>query len=278
MIKFVSYEFDKGISFGALKEDIIIDLSDVAQNLKEVLIRGPLDRLIDIVENRSEGIDFNKVIFHQVIPNASRIICVGKNYKDHAVEMGGSVPKNINLFIRTSQSLVGHKQSLIKSKVSSHYDYEGELAVIIGKGGRHIREKDAIKHIAGYSCLLDGSMRDFQSHSITAGKNFDSSGSFGPWLMPSVYITDPQNLNIITRINGGIVQRCSTKNMIFPIKKIIAYVSSFTFLNPGDIISTGTPDGVGYGRNPPLWLKDGDLVEVEIDKVGTLLNYIKTEI
>ena len=277
MIKFVSYEFDKGISFGALKGDIIIDLSDIAQSLKDVLIRGPLDRLIDIVESRSEGIDLNKVIFHQVIPNASRVICVGKNYEDHAIEMGGNIPKNINLFIRTSQSLVGHKQSLIKSRVSSHYDYEGELALIIGKGGRHISEKDAIKHIAGYSCFLDGSMRDFQNHSITAGKNFDSSGSFGPWLLPSTYITDPQDLKIITRVNGNIVQRSSTKNMIFSIKKIIEYVSSFTFLNPGDVISTGTPDGVGYAQTPPLWLKDGDLVEVEIEKVGILSNYIKTE-
>ena len=121
-------------------------------------------------------------------------------------------------------------------------------------------------------------MRDFQSHSITAGKNFDSSGSFGPWLLPSTYIVDPQNLKITTRVNGHTVQSCSTKNMIFSIKKIIEYVSSFTFLNPGDVISTGTPDGVGYGQNPPLWLKDGDLVEVEIDKVGTLSNYIKTEL
>ena len=278
MIKFLSYEFDKGVTFGALKDNLIIDLSDVGNSLKEVLTMGPIDNLIDLANSRTNGISIDRVIFHQVIPDALRIICVGKNYIDHAIEMGGDVPNEPNLFVRTPQSLVGHKQSLIKSKVSQKYDYEGELALVIGKGGKYINQEDAMKHVVGYSCFLDGSFRDYQSHSITAGKNFDSSGAFGPWLVPSKYITNPQDLEIRTTINGKIMQKSSTKKMIFSIKKIIEYISSFTFLQPGDVITTGTPKGVGFGRTPPFWLKVGDLIEIEIEKIGVLSNYINKEI
>ena len=278
MINFLSYEFDKGVTFGALKDNLIIDMSDVGNSLKEVLTMGPIDNLIDLANNRTSDIGIDRVIFHQVIPDASRIFCVGKNYVDHAIEMGGNVPNEPNLFIRTPQSLVGHKQSLIKSKVSQKYDYEGELALVIGKGGKYINQEDAMKHVAGYSCFLDGSFRDYQSHSITAGKNFDSSGAFGPWLVPSKYITNPQNLEIRTSVNGKIMQRCSSAKMIFSIKKIIEYISSFTFLQPGDVIATGTPKGVGFGRTPPFWLKVGDLIEIEIEKIGVLSNYINKEI
>lgn len=276
-MKFVSYEYTEGVKFGAVIGDRIIDLSDAGPSLKDVLATGPLDNLIKVAESRTATVDLDHVVLHQVIPNSGRIICVGKNYRDHAKEMGGEAPANPNLFVRTTQSLVGHQQSVVKPFVSEQYDFEGELAVIIGRGGRHIEEAKALQHVAGYSCFLDGTLRDYQKHSFTAGKNFDSSGACGPWLVPAREVPDPQVLTLTTRVNGVEMQKGTTADMIFTVAQIIAYVSAFTHIEPGDVLATGTPAGVGAGRSPPLWLSPGDQVEVEIERIGILSNTVKAE-
>ena len=165
------------------------------------------------------------------------------------------------------------------SKVSSHFDYEGELAVIIGKPGRYIAKADALKHIAGYACYNDGSIRDWQmhTHQFIPGKNFPQSGSYGPWMVTADEIADPSKLTLITRLNGQELQRTGTDLMIFPIPELIEYISGFTTLNPGDVIATGTPGGVGFKRKPPLYMKAGDVVEVDISSVGVLRNPIVDE-
>lgn len=276
-MKFVSYEYNEGVKFGAVIDDGIIDLSDAGPSLKAVLGTGPLDNLIKVAETRSPTVDLDHVILHQVIPDTDRILCVGKNYKDHAKEMGGEVAANPNLFMRTAQSVVGHQQSVIMPRISEQYDFEGELAVVIGRGGRHIDVDRALEHVAGYTCFLDGSVRDYQKHSFTAGKNFDSSGACGPWLVPAREIADPQNLRLTTRVNGEVMQDASTQDMIFTIPFLISYISGFTHLEPGDVLATGTPAGVGAGRTPPLWLKPGDSIDIEIENVGTLSNTVKAE-
>ena len=276
-MRFVSYEYREGVKLGAVIDDGIIDLSDAGESLKSVLATGPLDNLIKVAERRQPSVALDHVVLHQVVPDAGRVICVGKNYHDHAKEMGGEAPVQPNLFMRTPQSLVGHQQSVVKPKVSDQYDYEGELAVIIGRGGRHIPTEKALAFVAGYSCFLDGSVRDFQKHSFTAGKNFDSSGACGPWLVPAQEIADPQALRLVTRVNGDVLQDASTGDMIHSVASLIAYISQFTHLEPGDVIATGTPAGVGAGRTPPLWLKPGDQVEVEIEAIGVLANTVKAE-
>jgi 2-keto-4-pentenoate hydratase/2-oxohepta-3-ene-1,7-dioic acid hydratase in catechol pathway len=276
-MKFVSYEYNEGIKFGAVIDNGVIDLSDAGPSLKEVLATGPLDNLIKVAEQRSATVDLDHVVLHQVIPDAGRILCVGRNYKDHAKEMGGEVPAHPNLFMRTTQSLVGHQQSVVKPMASEQYDYEGELAVIIGRGGRHITADKALAYVAGYTCFLDGSLRDYQKHSFTAGKNFDSSGACGPWLVPAREISNPQTLALTTRVNGAVMQSASTQDMIFSVASLIAYISVFTHLEPGDVLATGTPAGVGAGRTPPVWLRPGDRIEVEIEGIGTLSNTVKAE-
>lgn len=276
-MKFVSYEYTDGVKVGAVINDGIIDLSDAGPSLKAILTTGPLDNLIKVAEQRTPSVDLDHVVLHQVIPDTGRIICVGRNYREHAKEMGSEPPKVPNLFMRTAQSLVGHQQSVLKPGVSDQYDYEGELAVIIGRGGRHIPADKALSHVAGYSCFMDGTLRDFQKHSFTAGKNFDSSGACGPWLVPAREIPDPQTLHLQTRINGTVMQDASTLDMIFTVADIISYISQFTHLEPGDVLATGTPSGVGAGREPPVWLVPGDHIDIEINGVGVLSNVVKAE-
>ncbi|TAL04229.1 MAG: FAA hydrolase family protein [Rhodospirillaceae bacterium] len=276
-MKFVSYEYNHGPSFGAVIDKDIVDLSDAGPSLRAVLASGPLSNLRAVVASRKPSVALDHVVLHQVVPDAARIICVGRNYADHAAEFGGVPPTDPNLFIRTTKSLVGHEQSVVCPRASVQYDFEGELAVVIGRGGRHIPADRALSHVAGYTCFLDGSVRDYQKHSFTAGKNFDSSGACGPWLVPGSEIPDPQDLTLTTRLNGEVVQHASTSQMVFSVAQIIAYISIFTHLEPGDVIATGTPAGVGGGRKPPLWMKPGDRIEVEISKVGILANTVIPE-
>jgi len=276
-MKFVSYEYTHGPRFGAVIGNDIVDLSDAGPSLRAVLATGPLDNLQAVAARRKPTVSLDHVVLLQVIPDAARVICIGKNYRDHAAEMGGPPPENPNLFMRTPQSLVGHRQSIVCPSASKEYDYEGELAVVIGKGGRRIAPDRALNHVAGYTCFLDGTVRDFQKHSFTAGKNFDSSGACGPWLIPATEVPDPQNLMLTTRINGEVVQQSNTSQMIYSVAAVISYISTFTHLEPGDVISTGTPAGVGAGRKPPKWLKPGDKVEVEIERIGILANTVISE-
>lgn len=214
---------------------------------------------------------YDEVTFLPVITRPEKIICAGMNYREKRDEFNEKDP-DPTLFIRFADSQIGHLCGLKKPEISNEFDYEGELAVIIGRSGSHISEADAPSHIAGYSCYMDGSVRDWQHSWFTAGKNWPATGGFGPWLVTADEIPDPQSLEIVTRLNGREVQRDSTHHMLHPICELIAYISTFSALSPGDVILTGSPGGVGKKRNPPLFMWPGDLVEVEISGIGRLVN------
>ena len=221
----------------------------------------------------------SSVIWHPVIPNPDKILCVGLNFLEHIREVGKKVEDYPLVFMRLASTQVGHLQPIIRPKASDNLDFEGELAVIIGKAGRHIAKENALAHVAGYSIYNDASVRDWQRHTTqyTPGKNFPSTGGFGPWMVTADEIPDTTKLRLTTRLNGEVVQDSGLDDFCFSISQIIAYLSTFTELTPGDVIITGTPKGVGAGRKPPLWMKPGDRVEVEISAIGTLVNPVVQE-
>ena len=184
--------------------------------------------------------------------------------------VGRELPKQPSMFIRFADTLVGHGGEMIRPTVSDNFDFEGELALVIGKAGRHIKAEHALDHVAGYTCFVDGSVRDYQKFSVTSGKNFPGTGPLGPWLVTTDEIPDPSRLTLTTRLNGKEVQHATTDQLIYAIPQIIAFCSDFTALSPGDVIATGTPEGVGHSRKPPLWMKPGDALEVEISGIGML--------
>lgn len=207
------------------------------------------------------------------VPNPGKIICVGLNYDEHRMESKRPKAEYPTLFIRWPDTLVGHKQPLRCPTQSTRFDYEGELALVIGKPGRNISAREALSHVAGYSCFNDASVRDWQKHTsqFTPGKNFPSTAGFGPWLSVGD-ISDPGSLTLSTRLNGVTFQESGVDQMLFDIPSLIAYISTFTHLATGDVIATGTPGGVGVSREPPVFMTPGDVVEVEISGIGTLVN------
>jgi 2-keto-4-pentenoate hydratase/2-oxohepta-3-ene-1,7-dioic acid hydratase in catechol pathway len=230
------------------------------------------------------GLAADRVRFLPVIPSPRKIICVGVNYLAHIREMGREPPAYPTLFVRYPDSLVGHGEVLRRPRESTHYDYEGELAIVIGRPARRVAAAEALASVAGYTCLLDGSVRDWQNHTtqFIPGKNFPATGSCGPWLVTTDEIPDPSRLHIETRINGQVMQSAPTSDLCFDVRRIVEYVSAFTPLSPGDVIATGTPSGVGFARKPPRWLVPGDVVEVSITGsggpgIGTLRNVVADE-
>jgi len=210
--------------------------------------------------------------------STAKILCVGVNYRPHIEEMGREIPSYPVVFTRFASSLVGPGEPVIRPQASEQLDFEGELAIVIGKNARHVSRENALDYVAGYCCFLDGSVRDWQRHTgqFTAGKNFDRSGAIGP-MVPAADVPDPTTLELTTRVNGEVMQRGNVADLVFDIPRLIEYCSTFTELRPGDIIATGTPGGVGAARTPPVWLKDGDVVEVDISGIGVLRNPIQDE-
>ncbi len=238
---------------------------------------GPeeLERLTGKVSDR---IPLASVQLSAPVAPTSKIILLGFNYKAHIEETTGVENEFPPLFARWSDSLVGHEGRLVRPLASETYDFEGEFALVIGKGGRRIPRDSALDHVLGYTCFFDGSVRSYQKHSVTAGKNFPDSGAMGPWIVTGAENdADPSAFSLETRVNGNTVQSATGDLLIFDIPRIISYVSEFTCLSPGDVIATGTPGGVGARRNPPLWLKPGDTVEVEISGIGVLRNTVSAE-
>ncbi|WP_417221043.1 fumarylacetoacetate hydrolase family protein [Achromobacter spanius] len=213
------------------------------------------------------------------VPAPRKILCVGLNYGRHVAEAGRDLPAHPSLFARFADSVVGHRDAVWKPRASDRFDYEGELAVVIGRGGRHIAAQDALAHVAGYTCMAENSVRDFQKHNaqVTPGKNFERSGAIGPWLVTADEVGDPARLQVISRLNGELMQQGDVSDLIFPIPELIAYISAFTPLSPGDIIATGTPEGVGSSRKPPRFMVAGDTLEVDIPGIGTLVNTVADE-
>jgi 2-keto-4-pentenoate hydratase/2-oxohepta-3-ene-1,7-dioic acid hydratase in catechol pathway len=209
----------------------------------------------------------------------SKILCVGINYGLHIQEMGREVPANPSVFVRFADSFVGHEQPVVRPFVSERLDYEAELAIVIGQPCRHVSVEQAMDYVGGYTCLADNSVRDFQKHAaqVTPGKNFERSGSIGPWIVTADEVPDPHALEVNGRLNGQLMQKGHTSDMLFSIAKMISYIGTFTQLRPGDVIATGTPEGVGAGRTPPVWMRPGDVYEIAISGVGTLRNPVVDE-
>lgn len=204
----------------------------------------------------------------------ARLFCIGVNYKSHVDETAREVTPNPSLFTRTQESVVANGVGMERPSISGNFDFEGELGVIVGKKGRYITQDAALEHVGGYTCFNDGSIRDYQKHSTTSGKNFENSGACGPYVVLTDEIPDPTKLTLVTRLNGTEVQRSTTDLLIHTIPRLIEYISEITTLLPGDVIATGTPAGVGHRRDPQLWMKPGDTIEVEITSVGKLCNPI----
>jgi 2-keto-4-pentenoate hydratase/2-oxohepta-3-ene-1,7-dioic acid hydratase in catechol pathway len=254
-------------------------LSGRFENLREVLLANGLDELRSIA-NRKADLATDAVRYRPLIDDpAAQFLCVGINYMPHIKEMGRERPEYPVIFVRFAASLVGHGEPMVKPRVSEQYDFEGELAVVIGKPARHVPRARAYEYVAGYSCFNDGSIRDYQRHGPqwTPGKNFQASGAFGPWLVTADEMPNPARARLRTLLNAEVVQDESTAELCFDIPALIEYCSTWTELLPGDVIATGTPGGVGAGRKPPLWMKAGDNVTVEISGIGSLSNPIHDE-
>jgi len=282
-MKFASFRVSGRTSWGIITGETIADLGAALgsrlPDLKSAIAEDALSGLDGHIAG-AERYPLSAIEFLPVIPNPDKIICIGLNYETHRKETGRSEVEHPTIFARYANSQIGHGANLIRPRVSTDLDFEGELAVIIGKPGRYISRADAFDHVAGYACYNDGSVRDFQrhTHQFTPGKNFPGTGAFGPWLVTPDELGDLGSLRLQTRVNGQVVQDAKIEQMIFDIPQQIEYSSVFTRLEPGDVIASGTPGGVGAKRQPPLWLKPGDIVEVEIDKVGLLRNAVADEI
>jgi 2-keto-4-pentenoate hydratase/2-oxohepta-3-ene-1,7-dioic acid hydratase in catechol pathway len=279
-MKLASFMADGKNCFGAVVGDGIITLSGklAYATLRDALTdRSGLAAIQAAVKDAHPDRKLADVKLLPVIPNPEKILCAGINYRSHAAETGRDLPKQPSMFIRLANTLTGQDGEMIRPSVSQHFDFEGELAVVIGRGGRHIPVDRALEHVAGYTCFVDGSVRDYQKFSVTSGKNFPSTGPLGPWLVTADEIPDPTRLTLTTRLNGQQVQHSGTDLLIYSVPQIIAFCSDFTTLVPGDVIATGTPEGVGHRRNPPLWMKPGDVLEVEISGIGTLRNHVIDE-
>jgi 2-keto-4-pentenoate hydratase/2-oxohepta-3-ene-1,7-dioic acid hydratase in catechol pathway len=275
-MRYLSFLYQGRASYGCIVDGGVCDLgkriglpdlaSHIAQHFPELGIEADIDYPL------------SEIRYLPVIPNPGKVLCVATNYRE-ADDASDSRPDYPLVFTRFAVSQTGHDEPLEKPAVSNKFDYEGELAVIIGKSGRHIPEAEALAHVAGYSCFNDGSVRDWQKHStqFTPGKNFARTAGFGPHMLSADELPDPSGLALVTRVNGEVRQSNNTSRFIFSVSWLISYFSQFTILEPGDVIVTGTPWGFGSSRNPPTFLKDGDVVEVEIEGIGTLRNVVIDE-
>lgn len=285
--RFLSFSTSTGRQgFGLVVEDGIVDLSTryagQYPTLGEVIADDALATLAERHVGDKADMALSEITFEIPIPAPEKLICVGVNFPDRNEEYkdGQAAPANPSLFIRFPRSFTGHEQPLIRPPESPQLDYEGEIVIVIGKGGRRIAEEDALDHIAALTLCNEGTIRDWVRHAkfnVTQGKNFDRTGSIGPWLVPFVDESQISDIKLETRVNGEVRQSDRTSRMIFSFRKIINYISTFTTLVPGDVIVCGTPTGAGARFDPPIWLKPGDVVEVEADGLGILKNTIADE-
>ena len=282
-MRLASYLWEGRAGYGAVTDAGVVDLTGrlgaAYPDLRALLAHDAVIEAGRVVAGATPDFAWGAVTPLPVIPNPDKIFCIGLNYDEHRVESGREHTENPTVFVRFAASQVGAGQPLLRPRESTQFDYEAEIAVIIGKPGRRISQADAWSHVAGYACYNDVSVRDWQRHTSqwTPGKNFPATGAFGPWMVTADEIGPGTVMTLSARLNGREVQRATTEQMIFGIPALISYLSRFTGLAPGDVIVSGTPGGVGSRREPPLWMKAGDLIEIEIDKVGVLRNTIVDE-
>jgi 2-keto-4-pentenoate hydratase/2-oxohepta-3-ene-1,7-dioic acid hydratase in catechol pathway len=278
-MRLLSFNADGKHLFCVVNGDGVVTLNGrIGQpTLRDALAADSIGEIRKLLDSEKPDRKLADIGFLPVIPRPEKILCAGINYRTHAAEAGRELPAAPSLFARFADTLVGHDSEMIRPRVSEKFDFEGELAVIIGKSGRHIKPERAFDHVAGYSCFVDGSVRDYQKFSVTAGKNFPATGPLGPWIVTTDEIPDPARLTLTTRLNGVEMQRSSTGLVIHSIPALIAFCSDFTTLSAGDVIATGTPEGVGHRRSPPVWMKAGDVLEVEITGIGTLRTHVVDE-
>ncbi|MEU6265574.1 fumarylacetoacetate hydrolase family protein [Saccharopolyspora shandongensis] len=284
-MKLLSYRTPARWSWGALVDGEIVDLATtnpgwgtLALALAEAGTDG-IARAVTALAGTAPRLALDSVEFLPVVPDPAKILCVGLNFEKHRIETGRERTEHPVIFTRFPDTFVGHRTPLVRPAESECFDFEGELALVIGRGGRRIAQDNALDHIAGVTCLNDGSVRDFQSHThqFTAGKNFPATGAMGPWLVTLDEIAELTALELTTRLNGVEVQRAPLSDLTYSIPEIVAYCSSWTRLRPGDVIATGTPGGIGARREPQLWMKPGDICEVEVPGIGVLRNAITAE-
>jgi len=282
-VRLATGTIDNRTAFGPIVGDELCDIGAEGRWACLADALGTAQRAdVEHAARRAPHVPLAELTWLAPIPNPQRILCVGLNYSEHAAESdqsrGAALSEYPTIFTRFSSSIVGHEAPLIRPVASTAFDYEGELAVVIGDTARAISREEAMTVVGGYSCFMDGTLRDFQRHTsqFIPGKNFDRSGSFGPWIVTADEF-EAQTATLTTRVNGETMQKVQTNDMLHSVADLIAYCSTFTTLQPGDVIATGTPGGVGYARRPPRWLVPGDVVEVEVSSVGVLSNPIIAE-
>jgi 2-keto-4-pentenoate hydratase/2-oxohepta-3-ene-1,7-dioic acid hydratase in catechol pathway len=283
-MRFLSFRAGDYASFGALKGDGIVDVGKLLKvpTLGGALRANLLPRALELAAAREPSVSLDEIAYLPTVPDPEKLICIGINYGNRNAEYKDAEPppKYPSVFMRTPGSLVGHLEPIARPPESEQLDYEGEIALVIGKEGRRIAERDAWQHVAGLSLMNEGTVRDWLRHSkfnVTPGKNFERSGSFGPWLVTADEFRDGQEFHLTTRVNGEVRQDDTTANLIFSFARLMAYLSSFMRLLPGDVIATGTPTGAGARFDPPKYLKRGDVVEVHVPNIGTLSNPVVDE-
>lgn len=282
-MKLISFEHQGRATYGAVVDNAVWDLGQAlgaqAPDLKSLIANNLQAAAAQVVASQPTTLKFDQLTLLPVIPNPGQIFCIGLNYGEHVRETGKTVTESPVIFMRVNESQVAHNQDIVRPPESNRLDYEGEIAIVIGKGGRRISEADSWDHIAGYACYNDGSIRDWQvaTSQWGPGKNFWRTGGFGPWMVTSDEIAPNQNMTLTTRLNGQVMQQATTDMMIHSIPRQIAYISTFIPLEAGDVIVTGTPGGVGNKRTPPVFMKPGDVVEIEVDAIGILRNGIRDE-
>jgi 2-keto-4-pentenoate hydratase/2-oxohepta-3-ene-1,7-dioic acid hydratase in catechol pathway len=268
-VKLISYQTNGQDSYGAVVGDRVVDLRAVfgtrAPDLKTLIAAGLVDEARAALASAKATLPLSEVKLLPVVPNPGKIFCIGLNYGEHVRETGKQVTDKPVIFLRVADSQLAHGEDIVRPRVSERLDYEGEIAIVIGQGGRHISEADAWQHIAGHTSQW------------APGKNFWRTGGFGPWLVTADEIAPDQQMTLVTRLNGQEMQRATTDMMIHSIPRQIAYLSAFIPLEPGDVIVTGTPGGVGNKRTPPVFMRPGDVVEIEVDAIGVLRNGIRDE-
>jgi 2-keto-4-pentenoate hydratase/2-oxohepta-3-ene-1,7-dioic acid hydratase in catechol pathway len=285
-MKLLSFETSGGQRFGAVVGAGIVDLTGKlgpkVGDLRAALAADALGRIRELSAKAKPDFALEEVALLPPIPFPEKIICVGVNYGNRNAEYkdGSEQSKYPSIFLRFPGSFVGHRRNLVRPPESPQLDYEGEIAIVIGKAGRRVSEKDALSHIAGLACVNEGTIRDWTRHgkfNVTQGKNFDASGAVGPWMVTADEFRGYDDLRLTTRVNGEIRQNDTTANLIFPFRHLIHYISTWTTLKPGDVIATGTPVGAGVRFDPPRFLKPGDVVEIEVPGIGVLSNTVVDE-